>query len=114
MSPNEPTPMTNRVDIPPPHFHWPVVDEGIMAAVQRQLLDSISIYDRSGVFERFERRFGSDHARAHAVLFNSGTSALLAAYHAIGLGPGDEVICADYGFFATVGPLHMLGATGVL
>jgi perosamine synthetase len=106
--------MQVKVDFPPPHFQWPVLDERVLAAVTLQLGESVSIYDRSGIFQRFEDRFAAAHHRAHGLLFNSGTSALLAAYYAINIQPGDEVICADYGFFASVSPLCALQGVGVL
>ena len=106
--------MVKQIDIPSPHFEWPVLDEEIQAAVARQLKESVSIYDRSGIFRRFEDRFALAHSRCHGLLFNSGTSALLAAYYAIDIQPGDEVICADYGFFASISPLSTLQGVGVL
>ena len=44
---------------------------------------------------------------------SSGTAALHSLYYGARIGPGDEVICCDYGFFATVTPLLQLGATPV-
>ena len=67
--------MQIKIDSPPPHFQWPVVDERVLEAVTKQLSESVSIYDRSGIFQRFEDRFAAAHHRAHGLLFNSGTSA---------------------------------------
>jgi len=49
----------------------------------------------------------------HAVLFNSATSALLAAYHTAGIGQGDEVITSPISFVATSNMLVALGAKPV-
>lgn len=58
------------------------------------------------------RRFG---ASGRACLFlGSGTSALLAAYHALDLEPGAEVLVPAQTFHATAGPLLWLGLRPVL
>ena len=53
----------------------------------------------------FERRFALSH--------NNGTSALMAAFFAIDLQPGDEVIVPTATFWASVIPMLWLGAVPV-
>jgi dTDP-4-amino-4,6-dideoxygalactose transaminase len=101
------------VSIAPPHFPWPTITEPMRAAVLKQLDDSISIYDRSGIFARFEEKFAAYHSARHALLTSSGTMALYSVFDALGLQPRDEVLCPDYTFFATVSPLVALGVTPV-
>src|SRR5690606_1193120 len=102
------------VDQPAPHFVWPGISETTRAAVMRQLDESISIYDRSGIIEDLECSLEDELEVAHALLFNSGTSALFAMFAGLELAPGDEVICPDYTFFASASPLFILGARPVL
>lgn len=102
------------IELPNPHYRWPAISAKTEAAVLRQLSESVSIYDRSGVIARLEDRLSEMHGVRHAVLTSSGTAALHSMYVALGLKPGDEVICPGYTFFATVTPLFWLGVRPVL
>jgi dTDP-4-amino-4,6-dideoxygalactose transaminase len=97
------------VGLPKPHYTWPVITDRTRAAVLAQLDTAVTIYDKSGVIDRFERQFAAYHDRRNALLNCSGTMALLAAYFGLDLQPGDEVLCPVYTFFATVSPLAILG-----
>jgi len=60
--------------------------------------------------ELFEEEIAEYIGVAHAITFNSATSALLAAYTAIGINEGDEVISSPLSFVATSNMFVTLGA----
>lgn len=60
--------------------------------------------------ERFEGLLAQVAGTRHAVSVNSGTSAIVAALRALGIGPGDEVITSPFTFAATVNAILAVGA----
>jgi perosamine synthetase len=61
----------------------------------------------------FEEAFAAAVGAREAVAVNSGTAALHASMHALGIGPGDEVIVPSITFAATANAVVYLGGTPV-
>ncbi len=60
--------------------------------------------------QTFEARFAAYHGAKHGIAVNNGTTALIAALMAHGIGPGDEVIVPAFTFFATAASVLAVGA----
>ena len=58
----------------------------------------------------FEERFAARIGAKHGIAVNSGSSALLVAMGALGIGRGDEVLCPDMSFVSTASAALFLGA----
>ncbi|CAN5599679.1 DegT/DnrJ/EryC1/StrS family aminotransferase [soil metagenome] len=63
--------------------------------------------------EAFESELASYLGVAHAVGVANGTDAITIALRALGVGPGDEVVCPSFTFYATVEATVNAGATPV-
>jgi len=70
-------------------------------------------WSAGAMVERFEAHFARRLGRAHAVAVGSGTQGTWLALRALGIGPGDEVICSTYGWHQVAHAIALAGATPV-
>ena len=77
-----------------------------------QVLSSGQLTSGPKVVE-FEKAFAAYHGAKHGVATSNGTTALMAAMMAHGIGPGDEVIIPSFSFFATASCILSTGARAV-
>ena len=104
-----------KVTIAYPHFCWPEVYEEEIKAVEDYMRNGkIGKRGVPEIVDELERSFKKYHNLDFALALNSGTSCLHAAYYALGVGPGDEVIVPTFTFPATATPLFPLGAIPIL
>ncbi|HSC87308.1 MAG TPA: DegT/DnrJ/EryC1/StrS family aminotransferase [Polyangiaceae bacterium] len=93
------------------HTLWPVLDDECRAAVLRVLDRGVLSGSFAPESMAFQEEFADFVGAKHALLTHSGTSALVVALAAAGVGPGDEVIVPAYTFVAT--PLAVVACGGV-
>jgi dTDP-4-amino-4,6-dideoxygalactose transaminase len=98
----------------------PLVDlRSLHQAIRGEIDEAIRrVVDRAGFImgpevEALEQEIAGYCHVPFAVGCASGSDALLLALMAIGVGPGDEVLCPPYTFFATAGSIARLGAIPV-
>ena len=86
---------------------WPVFDGEAEAAMLEILRDgNVSTHP---VIRELEHDYAAFTGRRHALAHNNGTSALLAAFHALDLQPGDEILVPTATFWASVLPMVWCG-----
>ncbi|MBB4277708.1 DegT/DnrJ/EryC1/StrS family aminotransferase [Rhizobium mongolense] len=97
-------------------YDYPSQFTGIEASLLQEIRDLLNSgqYVLGQAVAKFERDFATYIETKHAVGVNSGTDALILALHALGVGPGDEVITVSNSFHATALAIVRIGAMPVL
>ncbi len=99
------------------HAKWPPnANKKEISEIGKQRNLDINISGKTGPIRKFEEMFLKfmNNEVKYAITFNSGTSGLLAAYIAIGIEEGDEVIGPALTYHAALSPLHILKAKVIL
>ncbi len=104
-------PMFSQADMPAELMKWPIITEEDEVAC----LDVIRNNRFSGtdITIQFQNEFAAWQGRKYALAFTNGTMSLAAAMFAIGLRPGDEMICPTKTYWASATPAYLFGATPV-
>ncbi len=87
------------------------LDSELKAAFERVLYSGH--YILGAEVEGLERELSAVTGTRHVIGVSSGTDAILLALMALEVGPGDEVICPSFTFFATAGCIARTGAKPV-
>ena len=99
-----------------PHWKWPPFSKEKYNSIKSYYLNG-ERKNKKGypkIVEEFEKNFKKYQKRKYALSTNSGTSSLQAAFFAIGLKEGDEIIAPALTFHATATPIFSTNATPVL
>jgi dTDP-4-amino-4,6-dideoxygalactose transaminase len=92
---------------------WPAFDEAEIGAVADVLRSGRVNYWTGDEGRRFETEFAAHTGSSHAVALANGTLALDVALHALGIGPGDEVVVTPRTFLASASCVANCGAVPV-
>lgn len=93
---------------------WPVFAEDERAAAMRVLESGRVNYWGGTEGRAFETEFAAYTGAAHAVALSNGTVAIELALHALGIGPGDDVIVPSRTFVGTATAVVACGARPVV
>lgn len=97
-----------------PFAPWPVFDEEMIDAAARVLRSGQVNCWTGDETRRFEREFADAVGARSAIALANGTVALELALHALGIGPGDEVVVPSRTFIASASCAAVRGAIPVV
>jgi dTDP-4-amino-4,6-dideoxygalactose transaminase len=108
-----PRPMSSSPRVPALDLRaqYATIRDEVRAAVDRVFENQAFILGEE--VESLERELAAFCEARFAITCGSGSDALLLALMALDVGPGDEVICPAFTFFATAGAVSRLGARPV-
>lgn len=90
-------------------FHWPIVTQEDIDAVVAVL--RAGTMSGTIITKKFEQEFAQWIGAEYSLGFNNGTSSIMAAMWACGVGAGDEIIAPSMTYWASAAQALSLGAT---
>ena len=99
-----------------PEKFIPIYEPTLGDAEEAMVMDAVRsgwISSNGKYIREFEERFAAFCGVQHGISTSNGTTALHLAIHALGIGPGDEVIVPALTFVASANAVHYTGATPV-
>lgn len=97
-------------------MYFPIYKPTITTLEEKYVLDAVSSGWVSSIgpyVDKFEENFAKFCEAKYCVSVSNGTNALFLVLHALGIGPGDEVIVPDFSFIATANAVRHAGAIPV-
>ncbi len=92
-------------------FKWPIITQEDEEAALHVIRNNL--YSGTQITEQFCEEFAKWQGVDYALAFTNGTMSLAAAMFAIGLQPGDEIICTTKTYWASIVPANQFGAKTV-
>ncbi len=96
-----------------PKENWPPPRDRLKQMICKLIDEDVYSIAGTGVSLELEQRFAGYIGVPHCIGFYNGTSALWAAYYAVGVGPGDEVLHPCYTWICSIAPAVHMGARPV-
>jgi len=107
---------STRMNAPQPAIRlapWPFFTQDEIDAVNRVLRSGKVNYWTGEEGVSFEKEFAQFHGVKHAIALANGSVALELALHALGIGPGDEVVVTPRSYIASASCIVLVGAKPV-
>ena len=96
---------------PEKHFLWPPKEKNRYTELKKFFYnEKLNIHGYPEIVEKFENKFKKYLGVKYVLSTNSGTSALHAAFHSLGIKKNDKVLAPSLTFHATATPLKSLKA----
>ena len=105
------TPVLDPKEVPERLFKWPIITEEDEAAALEVIRKNL--YSGVPITEKFQEEFAEWIGTDYALCFSSGTLSITAAFFAIGLSAGDEIICPTKTYWASITSSLQFGASPV-
>ena len=97
-----------------PHECYPVPTQAIKDAVCSLIDKGIYSTTDQEHYQSVEKEWAQYCGSKYCLAQNNGTSTLLAAYWALGVGSGDDIISSAYTWISSYAPVWQLGANVIM